>query len=115
VVDDHCLGGHVVEREEDARGEQDDEGVQGDLAQHEGPVVGEDLVQEGAAALGDAEAVVELADDLAGAAVGAEGSLLLSLGAGLAVGSAGGVPVGHRRLGVAAGGLRCAHPELRSQ
>jgi len=50
-------------------------------------VVGEDLVQEGAAALGDAEAVVELADDLAGAAVGAEGSLLLSLGAGLAVGS----------------------------
>ena len=72
VVDDRGRGGHVVQGEEDAGGQQDHEGVQGDLAQHERPVVGEDLVEEGPAALDDPEPLVELADGLADASVGAE-------------------------------------------
>ena len=54
VVDDVGRRGHEVQREEDAGGEQDDEGVEGDLADHEGPVVGEDLVEHLPAAAGDA-------------------------------------------------------------
>ena len=45
--------------EEDARGDQHHERVEGDLPEQERPVVGEDLVEQGPAALGDAEALVE--------------------------------------------------------
>ncbi len=75
VVDDLLCRGDVVQGQEDARRQQHDERVQRDLAQHEGPVVREDLVEEDAATLGDAEAVVELVDDLAD---GAEGPLGLT-------------------------------------
>jgi hypothetical protein len=80
VVGDVWPTRHEVQRQEDAGDEQDDEGVQGDLAQHERPVVGEDLVHERAPALGDAQAVVQLVEGLADAAVGPEGLLLRSLG-----------------------------------
>ena len=82
VVDHHGLGGHEVQGQEDAGGQQDHEGVQGDLAEHERPVVREDLVQEGPAALGHAQAVVELVDSRLDPAVGA-GLLGLAPGPGL--------------------------------
>ena len=59
MVDDLGRGGDEVERQEDAGGQEDYEGVEGDLPQEERPVVGEDLVEHDAAALGHAEAVVE--------------------------------------------------------
>ena len=71
VVDTSAELGHEVERQEDTRDQQDDEGVERDLAEHEGPVVGEDLVHERPPALGDAQAVVELVEDLPTLAVGA--------------------------------------------
>ena len=84
VVDDCGLRGHEVQGQEDPGGQQHHERVQGDLAQHERPVVREDLVEEGPAALGQPEAVVELVDGLLDPAVGAAGLLGLPLGAGLA-------------------------------
>jgi hypothetical protein len=62
----------TVERQEDACRQEHDEGVQGDLAQHEGPVIREDLVEEDPAALGHAQTVVELTDDPAHVPVGAQ-------------------------------------------
>ena len=53
VIDDHRRTRHEVQREKDAGDEQDHEGVQRDLTEHEGPVIREDLVHEGASALGD--------------------------------------------------------------
>ena len=72
----------VVQGEEHAGREQDDERVQRDLAEHERPVVREDLVEERPAALGDAQPLVELGDRLADLPVGAErlfGRLRLAL------------------------------------
>ena len=80
VIDERRRRRHVIEAEEDPRHHQHDEGVEGDLAQHEGPVIREDLVEEGPAGLGDAQAVVELVDDLADPPVGAPGRLGLALG-----------------------------------
>ena len=71
VVHDLVGRGYEIEGQEDTGGQQDNEGVQGDLAQHEGPVVREDLVEKDATALGHTQAVVQLADGLADAAVGA--------------------------------------------
>ena len=55
------LGHRRVEEERQVRAgeQQDDERVQRDLAHHERPVVGEDLVQLGAHRAGDVEPVVE--------------------------------------------------------
>ena len=64
VVHDLVGRRDVVEGEEHAGPEQDDEGVEGDLSEHERPVVGEDLVQETPAALGESESVVEPVDGL---------------------------------------------------
>ena len=49
VVDDVLGRGDEVEAQEDARGDQHHEGVEGDLAQEERPVVGEDLVEQACA------------------------------------------------------------------
>ena len=54
--------GDEVQAEEDARGDEHDERVERDLAQEERPVVGEDLVEQDAPALGHAQALVEPAD-----------------------------------------------------
>ena len=62
VVDDLGRRGDEVQRQEDAGGQEDDEGVEGDLPEQERPVVGEDLVQQGAAALGHAQPVVQPPD-----------------------------------------------------
>ena len=64
VVHDLVAGGHEVQGQEDAGAQQDDERVEGDLAEHERPVVGEDLVEERPAALGDAQAVVHPVEGL---------------------------------------------------
>ena len=63
VVDDVLGAGMEEEREEDAGEHEDDEAVEGDLAEHERPVVGEDLVERLAGEAGPAEAVVEPADE----------------------------------------------------
>ena len=59
VVDDLVGGGDEEERQVDARHHQDDEAVHGDLADHERPVVGEDLVEGLAGEVGGAEALVD--------------------------------------------------------
>ena len=58
VVDDHGVGGLVEERQVNARHYEQDEGVHGDLADHEGPVVGEDLVHGRAQPLRSTQAIV---------------------------------------------------------
>jgi hypothetical protein len=75
VIDDHRRARHKVQGEKDTRHEQDHEGVERDLTEHEGPVIREDLVHEGASALGNTEAIVELVERLTDLAVGAFGSL----------------------------------------
>jgi hypothetical protein len=44
-VDDVAVARREEERQEDPRRHQDDEAVEGDLAQHERPVVGKDVAQ----------------------------------------------------------------------
>ena len=90
VVDDLGRRGDEVERQEDAGGQQDDEGVEGDLPEQERPVVGEDLVQHGAAALGHSQAVVQPADGPFDGLV--RGALAVGR---LAVGRGGGTDGGH--------------------
>ena len=58
------------ERQVGAGEQQDDERVERDLAHHERPVVGEDLVQLSAQRAGDTQALV---DELAGLALGSLG------------------------------------------
>ena len=53
------------ERQEGAGEQQDDEGVQRDLAEHEGPVVGEDLPAEFTQDSGAADALVDEVGDAA--------------------------------------------------
>ncbi len=59
VIDDLVGGGNVVQRQEHTGSEQHHKRIQGDFPQHERPVVGEDLVEECPAALGDTQAVVD--------------------------------------------------------
>src|SRR5690606_26123147 len=66
VVDGGVGAGVEEERQVDAGQDQDDERVERQLADHERPVVGEDLVEGRPAQLGGAETVV----DPAGEAVG---------------------------------------------
>ena len=63
VVDDLARRRLEEEREERSREDQDDEAVQGDLAQHERPVVRKDLVQRVLREARRPEAVVEPARD----------------------------------------------------
>src|SRR5207302_3922416 len=63
VVHDRLGLGHVEEREERPGEHQDDEAVQGDLAQHERPVVREDLVERATGEARGAEPVVEPLED----------------------------------------------------
>jgi len=64
VVHDLVSRGHVVQGQEDPGAQQNDEGVEGDLPQHERPVVGEDLVEERTAALSRAQSVIEPVEGL---------------------------------------------------
>jgi hypothetical protein len=59
VVDHLVRRRHEEERQVDARHHQDDEAVHGDLADHERPVVGEDLVEGLAGEVRGAQALVE--------------------------------------------------------
>ena len=59
VVDTTVLDGDVEQGQVDAGGDQDDERVHGDLADHERPVVREDLVQARCGTVRRAEALVD--------------------------------------------------------
>ena len=61
TVGNERLARHVVQGQEDTGSEHDDKRVEGDLTEHERPVVGEDLVEE-VTSLGCANAVVELVE-----------------------------------------------------
>jgi hypothetical protein len=63
VVDDLLRSRREEEREVHAGEDQDDEAVERELTQHEGPVVGEDLVQRGADEPSGTEPLVEPPDD----------------------------------------------------
>jgi hypothetical protein len=64
VVDHVAVGRGEEQRQEDAGQQQHDEAVQRDLAQHEGPVVREDLAQLLLGRAGDAETLVEVVGGL---------------------------------------------------
>src|SRR5579875_640196 len=66
VVDDDGARRAVEQGQVDARDHEDQEAVHGDLAHHEAPVVGEDLVHGVAKPLGRAKSVVELVEGLLG-------------------------------------------------
>ena len=61
------------ERQEGARQQQDDEGVQRHFAEHERPVVREDLAAEFAEDSGAADALVDEVGDAAAFSLGDEG------------------------------------------
>src|ERR1022692_309273 len=63
VVDDPGHARLEEERQERAGEQQDDEAVEGDLAEQERPVVGKDLLEERAEALGAAEPVIQESAD----------------------------------------------------
>jgi hypothetical protein len=65
LVDDLLHGGVEEERQVGARQQRDEEGVEGDLAEQERPVVGVDLVQRPPEPRGDEHAVVDLDAGLA--------------------------------------------------
>jgi hypothetical protein len=65
LVDDLAHGGVEEEGQVRAGQQQDDEGVERDLAEQEGPVVGEDLVQGATQRAGDDQTVVDLQRRLA--------------------------------------------------
>jgi hypothetical protein len=81
--------------EEQPGEQQDDERVQRDLAQQEGPVIGEDLAQGGLADLRDAEAFVQPADG-AGTVVSVSSSVA---GLGLEQGASGEISAGFAIIG----------------
>ena len=63
MIDDLARVGNVEEGEVHAGEDQDHQAVHGDLADHERPMVGEDLVERGAGEARGTETLVEPRDD----------------------------------------------------
>ena len=64
MVDHHRAGRYIEEREENPCADENHERVEGNLTQHEGPVVRKDFVKKASPTLSDTEAIIELIKSL---------------------------------------------------